>query len=185
MMMRMLHAGGMPVVFDKSWRQPDMQNPGGYYESREFVELPPEGLPYLDLLDGKAVKIVANGMLYWPSHLPAKVIFMERDTWERARSLSIMQRADMSRGNVHDFPPRHEGPAMVDQALPAWRARIFSMPQLDVLPVHYNRVGADPRATAERVQAHLGISLDVAAMAAVYDDRLYRNRAVEPHAVSR
>jgi len=182
MMMRMLHVGGLPVVFDAERRPADVQNPNGYYESPEFMELSPEGLACVGLLDGKAVKIIAAGLPHWPAHMPAKVIFMERDVWERAQSMAIMQRADLARGRYEPPLEPHNGPALVDSYLPFWRERIFAMPQLDLLSVSYNTIGDDPHAAAVRVRDHLGVTLDVDAMAAVWDSRLYRNRAMELHA---
>lgn len=177
MMMRMLEAGGLDVVANEAARPRDANNPHGFYETIVFLELTSWGLANLDSIDGRPVKVIATALDRWPPGRPAKVIYMERDTWERLHSMSTFWRTHREGFGLRDCPPLPtKGPALVDGYMARQRATILAMPQFDILRVQYADVRTDPRAVAERVSNHLGLALDVEAMAGVYSERLYRNR---------
>src|SRR5215472_863985 len=74
MMMRMLEAGGVPVITD-GLRQADADNPNGYYEY-EPVKLLKQDSSWLPQARGKAVKMVYLLLCDLPPGLRHDVIFM-------------------------------------------------------------------------------------------------------------
>ena len=58
MMMQMLAAGGMPILTDDK-RQPDEDNPRGYFEWEPVTRLCKEP-ELIDQAEGKAVKVVSR-----------------------------------------------------------------------------------------------------------------------------
>jgi hypothetical protein len=182
MMMRMLEAGGMEVVVNENARPRDENNPNGFYETFAFLELSPLGLANLDAIEGKVVKVLANELHRWPADRPVKTVFMDRDTWERLHSMNKLWR---THGPLpeRDLPPLPtDGPALISGYLARQRNDVLSAPHLNILRVQYADVRSDTRSIAERVRDHFGIDLDIDAMANVYNDNLYRNRARSHHA---
>ena len=67
MMMRMLDAGGVPIVTDQV-RKPDSYNPRGYYEYEKVKGMKGD-VSWLDQCYGKAVKIVSQLLYFLPTEL--------------------------------------------------------------------------------------------------------------------
>src|SRR5215471_15035568 len=76
MMMRMLEMGGMPVIIDQV-RQPDVDNPRGYYEF-EPAKKTKTDTSWLNHAPGKAVKMVYRLLYDLPSKFTFRVLFMQR-----------------------------------------------------------------------------------------------------------
>lgn len=180
MMMRMVEAGGIPAVYNEHVRPRDQHNPYGYYETKMFLEMEPLAIRNIDYVDGKVVKVLATGLERWPPSTPAKVVFMQRNDWERQHSMFKLRTSTMAKRSLPcDLPPPPTGPAVVDGRV--WRQLVAleALPHLDILRVPYTDVARDPLKAAHRVQAHLGVPLDVNAMASIYKHNLYRNRSWE------
>jgi len=80
MMMQVLEAGEIPIYSD-GVRQPDQNNPRGYYEVEKAKALAREN-DWVHEARGKAVKVIAQLVQFLPSDLRYKVIFMKRDIRE-------------------------------------------------------------------------------------------------------
>ena len=90
--MQMLGAGGWHVVTD-SLRQPDADNPKGYYELEQVKELDKSSdKSWLYQHKGKAIKIVSHFLTHLPTDLNYKVIFILRDLDEILMSQKKMLR---------------------------------------------------------------------------------------------
>jgi hypothetical protein len=174
LMMRMLEAGGMAVVVDHI-RPPDTDNPYGYYEFEPVKNIKADA-SFLDRIHGKACKMVSMLLYDLPSNRSYYIIFMQRHLTEVLASQSMMLQ-------------RHGQPSRVDDdatmlrmfhthlsEITAWLAR---QPNMDVLYVNYNDLMQRPLAIAATVNQFLGGGLNVHKMAAVVDQRLYRNRALD------
>ena len=171
MAMKMLDAGGMPIVTD-GVRSADISNPNGYYEFEPVKDLERGDAAWLSDARGKAVKIVSPLLTYLPESFDYQVIFMRRPLAEIIASQHAMLDARGSeRGSDEsrsaDLYQGHL--AQVERFLQ--RRRCFS-----TVMIEYAQVLAEPRAQAERIQAFLGRPLDTARMAAVADPALHRNR---------
>ncbi len=175
MMMRMLAAGGIPILAD-GVREADVSNPRGYFEFEGVKELDKGAHDPAWLHDarGHAVKIISFLLTWLPENHNYLVIFMRRDLDEVAAS----QRQMLARRGESEAEGEAESTrAMYAGHLAQVERFLARRPCFSTLHVPYAETVTDPQATANRVAAALGRSLDTAAMAAAVDASLYRNRA--------
>jgi hypothetical protein len=171
MMMQMLDAGGLPVLTDNE-RKPDEDNPKGYYEF-EAVKTTKQDASWLNDAGGKVVKMVYRLLYDLPSDRRYAVVFMKRDLHEVIKSQEVMlDRSGKSGGSLDDDRLRE----VYDRQLAEARGWLSRQQNFDVLYVDYHDVLTDSKAVAAELNAFLGGSSDEAAMAAVPDRSLYRNR---------
>lgn len=173
MAMKMLEAGGLPLVLD-GVRTADEDNPKGYYEFERVKDLAKEhDWSWLTDSRGKGVKIISYLLKELPSNLNYKVLFMRRDLQEvLASQAKMLQR----RGEES-----HSGDERMKEVFTndLWKADYLMRrsPQFETLLLHYTEVLEQPLETAERIKQFLETDLDVERMAGVVDPELYRNRA--------
>ncbi|MBZ0267010.1 sulfotransferase [bacterium] len=173
MMMRMLDAGGMPVISD-GIRKADVDNPKGYYEF-ERVKKIKEDSSWIPSTRGKVFKMVSLLLYHLPPDERYRIILMRRDTDEiLASERKMLERLGKDANHASDE-------RMADifrkhlQHLEGW---LDEQSHLSVLQVSYNDVVSDPRAPLQRVAEFMGGGLDVEKMVGVVDPALYRNRKV-------
>ena len=175
MAMKMLEAGGLPLVTDGE-RRADEDNPKGYYEYEPVMNLARDpDKSWLAGARGKGVKIISTLLRELPASYNYQVVFMRRDLGEILASQAKMLARRGEEAGADDGQMRE----VFENDL--WRAGYLlkNGPQFRVLPLHYTEVLADPLAQARRLAAFLGGELDVDRMAAVADPALYRNRAAD------
>ena len=171
MMMRLLEAGGVPVIVD-GVRKPDLDNPNGYYEY-EPVKTLKQDSSWVPGSQGKAVKLVYLLLRDLPPDLPYDVIFMRRDMGEVVASQDEMLRrkgCDVNHNESHrliEMFRREVG------AIETWMA---ARANFRVLYVDYNRTIFEPQETCARVKAFLNLDLDADRMITVVSKALYRQR---------
>ncbi len=172
MAMKMLEAGGLPLLTD-GLRRADASNPNGYYEFERVKQLDKAGdTAWLADARGKAVKIISFLLTYLPESYDYQVVFMRRDLGEVVSSQNKMLDArEEDRGAGDDrtmaLYARH-----LEQVERFLRQRAcFSTVMVD-----YAEVLADPGGQAARINRFVGGRLDVDRMVAVAEPALYRNR---------
>jgi hypothetical protein len=173
MLMKMLEAGGLPLVTD-GLRAADEDNPKGYYEVERVKDLANESdKSYLESARGKGLKVISYLLRSLPRGLNYRVIFVRRDLEE---VLASQRKMLARRGESEDIDPAKMSALFQDDV---WRSTwlIRNDPRFESLDVHYSEVLAQPEEQARRINAFLGGGLDVSAMAAAVDPALYRNRA--------
>lgn len=173
MAMKMLHAGGMPVLID-GIRRADISNPKGYFEFEPVKALDKGGdVAWLDDARGKAVKIISFLLTWLPETYEYKVIFMRRDLRETVASQNTMlaHRGEVADGSNDERLLRTYGEHLDKVARFLAVRSCFS-----TLPLEYRDVIEDPRIAARRIRDFIGEPLDVDVMSAVADPALYRNR---------
>lgn len=177
MMMRMLEAGGVPIVAD-GVREADVSNPRGYFELEAVKDLDKPGrpLPWLPPARGRAVKIISFLLTWLPEDYDYQVIFMDRDLDE---VLASQQQMLERRGEAPADAAREAAAvrATYESHLAQVRRFLGVRRCFSTLTISYREAVADPAGTAARVAAFLGRRLDTAAMTAAVDASLYRNRA--------
>lgn len=177
MMMRMLEAGGVPIVAD-GVREADVSNPRGYFELEAVKDLDKPGrpLPWLPPARGRAVKIISFLLTWLPEDYDYQVIFMDRDLDE---VLASQQQMLERRGEAPADAAREAATvrATYESHLAQVRRFLGVRRCFSTLTISYREAVADPAGTAARVAAFLGRRLDTAAMAAAVEASLYRNRA--------
>src|SRR5687767_1046860 len=101
MMMRMLEAGGIPVLIDNV-RQPDEDNPAGYYEFEQVKQVR-DNTQWLPSARGKTVKMVYRLLYDLPSQFDYRVIFMRRNLDEvLASQQKMLERKGKAGGAATD-----------------------------------------------------------------------------------
>jgi hypothetical protein len=174
MMMRMLEAGGLPVLTD-SVRTADEDNPEGYYEYERVKQIE-EDQAWLGQARGRVVKMVSALLEHLPPVHHYKVVFMRREMAEiLASQRKMLDRLGESDGEVDDA----EMTRLFAQHLAKVTGWLEAQPNVDLLYVSYNDVLADPEAQAQRVSHFFWGKLDAAAMVDVIDPELYRNRLAD------
>lgn len=173
MMMRMLDAGGYPILADRL-RAADEDNPHGYYEFEPVKRLEADA-SWLEMAEGKAVKIIDLLLYHLPPKRTYRLILMRRPLGEVVASQQKM----LARRPDYAELPKLSAEQLVEiftrqtQKLASWLAR---QPHIQVLEVDYLQTLRDPLGTAEAVRTFLGGRLDRQAMAQGVDATLHRQR---------
>ncbi|MCB9851231.1 MAG: sulfotransferase family protein [Phycisphaerales bacterium] len=173
MMMSMLEAGGMTVLSD-GVRTADEDNPKGYFEFERIKKLK-EDKGWLPDARGKVVKGISELLKYLPTDggYKYKIIFMRRNIDEILSSQTKM----LKRRGTHDPSVKDEE---IRRMFLVHLDRINDFLRLndcfDVLYVNYNVMLKEPADRIAALNEFLGGDLDTAAMSAVIDKSLYRNR---------
>jgi hypothetical protein len=175
MAMKMLEAGGLPVLVDGR-RTADGSNPNGYYEFEPVKDLDTtRSTAWLADARGKAVKIISLLLTHLPESYDYQVILMRRNLDEIIASQNAMLDARGQGRGADDERTRELYEAHLEQVERFLARRsCFS-----TLPVDYGEVVAEPRTQALRINAFLERALDIDRMATVAEPALYRNRAVD------
>lgn len=172
MMMKMLEAGGLPILTD-NLREADANNPKGYYEFERVKELPNGDYGWIPEAGGKVVKIVTGLIMHLPPDARYKVIFMQRAMKEVLSS----QRKMLGRlGKEDDKVEDEKMKKIYQEHLKQVNAWISKQPNIEVLYVNYNTMLENPLESLQKVNEFLGGGMDVSLMAGVVDKELYRER---------
>lgn len=170
MMMQMLAAGGMPLLCD-GLRQPDRNNPRGYFEFESAKRLQSDS-SWLSAARGKAVKVVAQLLPNLPKG-NYRLVFMDRDLDEVVHS----QREMLRRSGAAE-------PTMSDDQLKnifarqiLMLAKILKRSRVPVLRVLHRQCVEEPATVAGELNRFLGGKLDATAMARAVEPNLYRQRS--------
>ncbi len=174
MMMQMLHRGGMEALTDEL-RQPDNNNPKGYYEYEPVKRLGKDN-SWLHEAEDKVVKIIGPLLYNLPAEYEYKIVFMERDMSELLRSQQIML-GKTSHAEANAYPATLA--AAFEKQLQQAKDWIKRQSNVEALFVPYAEVIAHPEEQAENINAFLGNALNVKEMALSVDPDLYRNKAVK------
>ena len=171
LMMQLLQAGGMELMTDGK-RQPDEDNPDGYWEWEEIKKLPRN--PYLiEQAAGKVVKVISALLTKLPVKHRYKIIYMTRPTEEVVASQWAMlirtgQKPRSDKKHLNRVLPAHN-----EEVLTGMRASS----QVELMEVSFPDLVADPYAVIDMLSAFLpGLFHAGPHLAACVKPRLYRNR---------
>ena len=174
MMMAMLEAGGIPILTD-NLRQPDEDNPKGYYEYEPVKALrKSEDKSWLEAARGKAVKVISELLMHLPPTHFYKVVFMNRDIREVISSQDTML---AHRGAPSETGLESDLLVLFEEHLKKVIGWIDEQPSVRAIEVDYKEAVAEPILQAERIRRFLESPLDIKKMASVVDEKLYRNRS--------
>jgi hypothetical protein len=170
--MSMLEAAHLPILTDNV-READEDNPQGYFEFEKVKGLATtEDKSWLKDARGMAVKVISHLLKDLPDENYYRILFARRNLQEIIKSQNIMLERQAEANPVEDA-----------KAIELYRKHIVNVrflvrrkPNLEMLELAYADALDDPRTMAERMNRFLGGNLDTSAMAAVVDERLYRNR---------
>ncbi len=171
MMMKMLEAGGVPVLTDNI-RTADEDNIKGYYEDERVKQLE-ENNRWVGEAEGKAVKVISFLLKQLPAEYQYRVVFMQRRIPEvLASQKKMMER----RGEQMDDVPDEVMEKVYERHLDEVYQWLDQQPNIGVLYVSYNDALQDPEPHAEEITEFLGLDLDIEKMIQIVDPTLYRQR---------
>jgi hypothetical protein len=171
MLMRMLDAGGVPVLTDQA-RRPDADNPHGYYEL-ERVKSIAEDASWLDEAQGRAVKVVSSLLRYLPASYRYRIIFLRRSVEE---VLASQRQMLMRRGEPADRVSDARMAELFGKHLRHVEQWLAEQPNMSVLYLDYDAILAAPENASRALADFLELPLDATRMAAVVDVGLRRQR---------
>ncbi len=164
MLMRVLEAGGVPVIADDH-RPADESNRHGYFELAAVKNIARD-IGWIPQAYRKAVKVVAPLLQYLPTKLAVRVIVVHRPISSLLASQEAMKErlGTVAHGSDEGALARHFAAAM--QKLPEmFRTR----PQWSVLHVAYETTLTDPVGQSARLAAFLGPHFDARRAASAID----------------
>jgi len=173
MTMKMLEAAGLPCVTD-GLRAADEDNPKGYFEDERVKDLAKtEDRSWLRQVRGRVVKIISFLLKDLPADNNYRVVFMRRHLDEVLASQAKMLDRSGETSETDDERMKE----LWENHL--WRVGylIKHSPHIEAVDIDYRAVLTSPLEQARRIADFLGGDLDVARMASVVDENLYRNRA--------
>ena len=170
LMMKMLEAGGLPVLVDNV-READVDNPRGYYEFEPVKALKSDASWVAPAL-GKAVKMVYLLLMDLPADQQYRVLLMRRNI----EVVIASQRAMLDRMGKPSPLDDARMAALFRDGLARFEAWAGGRPNFRLLDVSYNALVTDAAPVVAEVDRFLGGGLDRDAMARVVDPALYRNR---------
>ena len=173
MTMKMLDAGGIPLITDEV-RLPDEDNPKGYFELESVKSLgEQDDKSWLVEARGKAVKVISHLLRELPDHHAYRVIFMNRHVQE----VILSQNKMLTRRGEELSGDDQKVTTLFEQHLRLIRPWLRKQQNISVLDLHYSKVVKDPLQGAAQIAGFLKTDLDQERMASVVDPGLYRNRA--------
>lgn len=180
MAMKMLAAGGMPILTD-GVRAADESNPKGYYEYEAVKELHKQGdTRWLIDARGKAIKIVSFLLTWLPETNDYKVIFMQRDLREVVASETTMlkKRGEDAAASDGTATDEEQTRTVYQQHLEKVHRFMANRSCFSTLTIGYRDALERPQEAATRIRDFVDRPLNVEEMAQVADPSLYRNRRI-------
>lgn len=175
MMMRMLEAGGLPVMIDHL-RVADESNPKGYYEFEQVKQLQEGNTGWISEGKGKVVKIISALLEYLPPEHQYRIVFMQRNMGEILASQREML---LRRGEPTDRIGDDDLAGLYQKHLARVTEWLAEQPNLKVIYLHYNQILEDPHAPITELCRFLQpFALDTDRMLRVVESSLYRQRAL-------
>jgi muconolactone delta-isomerase len=173
LMMKMLQAGGMPLLVDHL-RTADEDNPQGYYEYEPVKQLDKGQAHWLPEAQGKAVKVISALLPHLPLNYHYRVIFMQRHL---AETLASQHKMLQNRGEVANLlDDEQQVTELFQQHLQEIHQWLAQQPNFQQLNVDYNELLAHPQPAVRAINRFLGSQLDEQQMIGAIDPSLYRNR---------
>lgn len=173
MMMKVLEAGGLPVLID-GLRAADPDNPEGYYELERVKELDKGDTAWIAEAQGKAVKVISALLEYLPPDYQYRVIFMHRNIDEVLNSQrKMLERRGEDVNAVNDA----EMAELFAKHVAKVKSWLRAQPNFSVLDIDYNVMLQKPDDYIHTINQFIDDSLDEEAMTKMVNPSLYRNRA--------
>jgi len=172
MVMKMLEASGIPPLTDQI-READSDNPKGYYEFERAKKLREGDVAWIPEAEGKVVKVIGALLVHMPPDYEYRVLFMRREMSEILASQAKMLE---NRGEENNIDNKTMA-ALFSKHVKQVENWMHSQPNLKYIDINYNEMLTDPGSQVKEINAFLGGVLDEAAMIAVVDPELYRQRS--------
>jgi hypothetical protein len=173
MMMRMLEAGGLPVMVDHL-RVPDQSNPKGYYELEAVKQMQKGNTRWVSESKGKVVKIISALLEFLPPEYQYRIVFMQRNMSEILASQREML---IRQGEQADKIGDDDLARLYQNHLTRVTEWLTDRPNIQVIYLNYNQILENPDEPVSRLCQFLQpFSLDQTRMLGVVEASLYRQR---------
>ena len=172
MMMKMLEAGGIPVLTDHE-READEDNPKGYFEFERVKKLKEGDAAWLQDSKGKVVKVIAALLKSMPAEYDYDVIFMRRAMPEILASQKQML---IRRGEDPNKVKDEEIAKLFEKHLSDVIGWAKKQKNIRAIEVDYNAVLANAAPIIKKINNFFGNQRDVDMMTSIVDPDLYRQR---------
>jgi len=173
LMMKMLVMGGMPALTDQV-READDDNPEGYYEYERVKSIKNGDIAWLELAQGKVVKVIAALVVHLPATYQYRVVFMKRAMPE---ILASQRKMLIRRGEDPDKISDEEMGRLFQKHLQQVENWMDSQPNIQRLDISYNTLLKEPLPEIDRINRFLGGWLDAGKMGEAIRLDLYRQRS--------
>ncbi|MFW9873621.1 MAG: sulfotransferase domain-containing protein [Candidatus Thorarchaeota archaeon] len=170
MLMKILENCGFTILTDKI-RKSDIDNPLGYYEFEKVKSLDKDNT-WLNLAQGKVVKIVSPLLKYLPNDMKFKVIFIERNLNEIMSSQNKMLRNRKEESIVSD----EELTKIFKNHINKTKELLSSKKNIEVIYINYNKILRGEESEYNKVKFFLNKNIDIEKMKEAVEQRLHRNR---------
>ncbi len=168
MLMQILEAGGIEIFTDEK-REPNKDNPRGYYEYEKVKSLEKDN-SWVGKSQGKAIKVIAQLLKYLPDEFEYKIIFMHRNVDE-----VIMSQQKMLGKDPEENLPRVK--EIFEEQVKEALNLIEQKDNMEVLEVDHRNVIKNTEEVVSKIQKFLDLDMDTKAMTDVVDPSLHRNKA--------
>jgi hypothetical protein len=176
MVMKMLDAGGFPILTDHE-RRADEDNPEGYFEYERVKLLASEkDKSWVRDARGKALKVISHLIKELPADNFYSVILVRRDLSEVLKSQNIMLTRRQQPNPIEDA----QAEELYRKHLLSVQLHLQNSPNTEVLAMRFHEIVHDPLASARQISQFVPRRLDPHRMAGVVNERLYRNRNPQP-----
>ena len=122
---------------------------------------------------GKVIKVISALLQDLPSDYRYRVVFMRR---EMSEILASQRQMLIRRGQEPNKVPDEKMAAMFEKHLVKIGEWLDGQANIEALFIKYNDILAEPGGSVTALNAFFGDALDAAAMQAVVDKQLYRQR---------
>ena len=176
MVMKMLDAGGFPILTDQI-RRADEDNPEGYFEYEPVKQLGSQrDKSWVRQARGKALKVISHLVKELPPDNFYSVILVRRDLTEVLKSQNIMLKRRQQPNPIEDA----QAEELYRKHLLSVQLHLQNSPNTEVLAMRFHEIVRDPLASAQQISRFVPGRLDPNRMAGVVNERLYRNRNPQP-----
>jgi Sulfotransferase domain len=176
MVMKMLDAGGFPILTDQV-RRADEDNPEGYFEYEPVKQLASQrDKSWVRAARGKALKVISHLVKELPPDNFYSVILVRRDLTEVLKSQNIMLKRRQQPNPIEDA----QAEELYRKHLLNVQLHLQNSPNTEVLSLRFHEIVHDPLTSARQISRFVPGRLDPNRMAGVVNERLYRNRNPQP-----
>jgi hypothetical protein len=172
MVMKMLEAGGIPLLTD-GFRKADSDNPNGYFEWERVKKLKQGDTAWLPEARGKAVKVISALLEYLPEGYTYQVVFIHRKMDE---ILASQRKMLVNRGVSPDTVNEAEMADLFRKHLEQTASWLKRHCPGRHLFLDYNRLMMDPYPEIQKLHVFFHEKLDLMKMRDVIEPGLYRQR---------
>lgn len=166
MMMRMLRAGGLEL-FHTTPEKGNEFNPDGYFET-SFLQGMNVWHGWIAKVDGKAMKVLTEQLKNLPKEyygeIDYKIIFMQRNPVESAKSMAKMQGSVLSK-NEKQITDDYD--KLIDEV----KQLVEKSSNMEIMFWSYDDALNIPNETGHSINDFLGTKLDVKKMIAIPDKK--------------